>query len=59
MDLEDLEHFDRYVTKPLSSTDERAIAKAIQYLQVRLVLDFFIVSLMSLTLGYSLNHDDI
>ena len=39
MNLEDLEHFDRYVTKPLSGTDKRLIAKATQLLQVRLVLD--------------------
>lgn len=40
MDLEDLEHFDRYVTKPLSGTDKREIAKATQVLQVRLVWTF-------------------
>lgn len=33
MDLEDLEHFDRYVTKPLSGNDKREIAKATQVLQ--------------------------
>ena len=48
MNLEDLEHFDRYVTKPLSGTDKRLIAKATQILQVRLVLDLLIVSLICL-----------
>jgi hypothetical protein len=53
MDLEDLEHFDRYVTKPLSGTDEGGIAKATQLLQVRLVLDLFIICLICFFLSMS------
>lgn len=33
MNLEDLEHFDRYITKPLSGTDKRLIANATRMLQ--------------------------
>ena len=42
MDVEDLIHFDGYVTKLLSGTDKRLIVKATQILQMRLVLDIIV-----------------